>query len=135
MKSALPHARRHGRFPLTLLLVLACLALVGAQETPELLARAVARDLAAGAFDKVTARFNPQMTAALPATTLASGWQRVVAQNGPFKSVSAAHTDVMNTLQHVALTLAFERADALLTVVLDGNARIAGLTITPVPAR
>jgi len=47
--------------------------------------------------------------------------------------VTAARNDTIQGYQRVVLTCEFEKTTAYLTVVIDTDSKIAGMTITPTP--
>src|SRR5262249_21785002 len=102
-------------------------------DSAEAIARAVATELSSRTFDKVAERFNAQMAAALSTERLASTWDQVTERIGAFKRVTDTQTDTVQAYQRVVLTCEFERATAYLTVVIDNDSKIAGMTITPAP--
>jgi hypothetical protein len=104
-----------------------------AADSAEVLARAVATELSSRSFDKVAERFNAQVAAALSKERLASTWDQVTERLGAFKRVTDARTDTVQGYQRVVLTCEFEGATAYLTVVVDDDSKIAGMTITPTP--
>ena len=103
-------------------------------DSAEAIARAVATELSSRSFDKVAERFNAQMAAALSKERLESTWDLVTKQIGAFKRVTAARNDTVQDYQRVVLTREFEGATAYLTVVIDDDSKIAGMTITPAPS-
>ena len=118
---------------LSLAVILLCLTPLQAADTPEQMARAVVRDMVAGRFDRVSARFNTPLKTELPAQTLASVWQQATARIGAFKTITAIRTDTVDALRRVGFICAFERDQALLTIAFDKDGKIAGLTMTSVP--
>jgi dienelactone hydrolase len=100
-------------------------------EDPEALGRTVTQDLAARAFEKVTARFDGTMTKALPAARLAAVWDSVLAQAGAWKAIKSARVETKDVYRMVFVTCAFEKSDLIVKVVLDRDSRIAGLFVVP----
>src|SRR5262245_2673979 len=118
---------------LAVLIVGLTVAAVRAADSAETIARAVAAELSSRSFDKVAERFNAQMAAALSKERLEATWDQVTAQIGAFKSVTAARNDTVQGYQRAVLTCEFEKTTADLTVVIDTDSKIAGMTITPTP--
>ncbi len=75
------------RLIISILLVAPC----GVTAAPdfEALGRETVSELAAGAFDKVVARFDQKMTAGLPREKLAAIWVQLTNQIGAHKSVTS----------------------------------------------
>ncbi len=126
--------RRH-LVPLVLALAAAC-ALPAAARTPglEREARALVRDLAAGRFGAVTARFDPGMRQALPAEKLAAVWRQITTQAGAFREITGVRTQAAGAHTLVLVTCAFEKAPLVARVAFDGSGRVAGLFFAPAPA-
>ena len=97
----------------------------------EALARAIVTDLAAGHFDAVSARFTPQVAAALPGSKLAETWAAITGQAGAFKSIRSVSVSELAGYHAAVVVCAFERTDLGLRVVLDSEGRFAGLNIVP----
>jgi hypothetical protein len=122
-----------GAFVVTVLAVV----LVVAATDFDALGRAVTDELVAGAFDKVVARFDAPMTTALPADKLKTVWSAIIAQFGPFKSITASKvSDEPGRADRrvVDLTIAFEKAPLEERIVFDEDGKIAGLSYRPVLA-
>lgn len=97
------------------------------------LATTVAGDLTAGRFAAVEARFDSQMTAALPPGKLAATWSALVAQVGPFGAVTGTHQQDQMGYHVVLVTCTFARAALDLKLVFDGSRHLAGLFFVPSP--
>jgi Protein of unknown function (DUF3887) len=121
------------RILLAVLIVGVTVVAVRTADSAETIARAVATELSARDFDKVTERFNGQMAAALSKERLAATWDQVTERIGAFKGVTAARNDTVQGDQRIVLTCEFEKTTAYLTVVIDTDSKIAGMTITPTP--
>jgi dienelactone hydrolase len=95
----------------------------------------VVRELSAGEFEAVVARFDTHMGKLLPRTKLSGLWGQFVAKAGPFQKVTATAVEEKPGGYHlVAMTCAFEQApqgDALVT--FDEAGRISGLYFGPRP--
>lgn len=115
------------RILIAVVFVVAAAATPRADESAEQMARAVVEEFAAGGFDRVAARFTPQMTAALPGEAIAALWQRIVGQVGPFKWVNDAVVVPANVLRRVELHCTFERADAIVTFTFNPQNKLAGI--------
>ena len=100
------------------------------------LGRTVVDELVARSFDKVVARFDQKMSAALPKDKLAGLWEGLAGKVGPFKSVTAVRIqDVPNQPAHVVdLTSAFEKMDLVIRVAFNDEGTIVGLFFKPATA-
>ena len=74
------------RMLLAVLIVGVTVVAVRTADSAETIARAVATELSARDFDKVTERFNAQMAAALPKERLAATWDQVTERIGASKA-------------------------------------------------
>lgn len=104
-------------------------------QTPDLQAQAktIVTDLAARNFNKVEARFDAGMAAALPVSKLEASWDSVVAVAGPFKSIISARQNETQGYQIVIVTCQFEQAQWNARVVMDGKGQVAGLFFAAMP--
>jgi hypothetical protein len=116
-----------------LLLVAASAWPVSAQDAGAL-GRAVVSELVAGQIPAVAGRFNPEMSAALPAEKLSALWKQIVGQLGAFQRVESVRTQAMSGGQLAELTCAFEKASILVRVAFAPDSRITGLAFAPAAA-
>ncbi len=95
----------------------------------------VARELAAGEFEAVVARFDTHMGKLLPRTKLSALWGQFVAKAGRFQKVTATQVEEKpGGYRVVAMTCAFEHAPRNgVQVTFDEAGRIAGLYFGPRP--
>ena len=116
-------------------LALAASAAVAAPDF-EALGRDTVSELAAGAFEKVVARFDQKMAASLPREKLAAAWDTVVDQAGPFRSITSVRLqDVPAQGLHVVmLTSAFEYRPVNIQIAFRDDESVAGLYFLPVKA-
>src|SRR6266850_1860357 len=87
--------------------------------------------LAAHDFAAAVKRFDPAMTAALPADKLAEVWKTLSAQAGPFQKQTGARAAKESKYQVIFVTCKFEKADLEAKIVFDDSKRIAGLFFLP----
>jgi len=121
---------KHGvRVLVAIALTTAPTASARADETADRMARAVLDEFAAGSFDKVAARFTPQMTAALPGEAVAALWQRNLVVAGALRWVNDSIVVPANLLRRVELHCTFERSDAVVTFTFNPQDKLAGIGI------
>jgi len=89
----------------------------------------VAEDFAAAA-----ATFDDTMAQALPAADLATAWQQVTGQVGPYKEEIARRQEATSGYDAVVVTAQFERSPLDIRVVFGADRRIAGLFFQPATA-
>jgi len=89
--------------------------------------------LAAHDFAAAVKRFDPAMTAALPADKLADVWKTLNAQAGPFQKQTGARAAKESKYQVIFVTCKFEKADLEAKIVFDDSKRVAGLFFVPPP--
>ena len=97
----------------------------------ESVSRAIVSDLAAGAFNKVTARFNAELSRALSDRQLATAWAGL-AKFGPFNTVAHAAIDQLSVT--AVLTCRFAKGTVEIRIILDWTKRVRGLWFKPVAA-
>jgi uncharacterized protein len=101
-----------------------------AQEQPmnpfEVSARAIMADLAAGHFDRVVARYDDALAAALPLEKLTASWNGLVAQLGAFQSITAIEIEETGSYHIVYATCAFERHTVTLQLSFNSKGQFAG---------
>ncbi len=95
----------------------------------EALGRETVSELAAGAFDKVVARFDQKMTAGLPREKLAAIWAQLTSQIGAHKSVTSVQIVPVpaQSVTAVDLTTAFEKTPFVIRLAFNDAGKIAGL--------
>lgn len=89
-------------------------------------ARAILADLAAGNFDKVVARYDEAMAAALPLDKLTASWNGLVAQVGAFQSITKVELEETGPYHIVYVTCAFEKIPLTLQMTFNGKGQFAG---------
>jgi hypothetical protein len=97
----------------------------------EALAKDVAQELGSRQYNKVEARFDAAVAAAMPLEKLQDFWDATAAKVGAFKAVTNV-TSVENQGYHsVTLSCAFEKAPLNLRLVFDKDGKIAGFSLVP----
>ena len=121
--------------PLVLALTLPVLAGSPTDPRPGTVVRAseVAGLLSKGDVDAVSARFSPQMAAALPAEKFRQVWNALPAQLGALKSLGAPVVRTEGGVESAWVPAAFENAVVSLRIIFDAEGRLAGLRILPGP--
>ena len=94
----------------------------------EALARDVVQELSARQYDKVEARFDATMAAAMPLEKLQSFWDATLAQTGAFKAVTGVTSAEYQGYHVVTLACAFEKAPLNLRFAFDKDSKIAGFS-------
>jgi dienelactone hydrolase len=111
----------------------------GAQEQPvtpyESAARAIMADLAARRFDKVVARYDETLAAALPADKLAASWDGVIAQVGAFQSITGIEQEQTGPYHIVYATCAFEKLSLTLQFTFNEKGQFASFRAVPPGSR
>jgi hypothetical protein len=97
------------------------------------LASDVASLLAKGDLDGVTARFSPQMAAALPAERFKQVWNGLPAQLGALKSLGAPVARSGGGGETAWVPATFEKALVSLQMAFDAEGRLQGFRILPGP--
>jgi hypothetical protein len=127
------------RFPSLCILGLIAALGLGAQEQPitvyESSARAIMAELAARQFDKVVARYDENMAAALPVEKLSASWDGVIAQVGAFQSISAIEQEQTGPYHIVYATCAFEKLTLTLQLSFNAKGQFAGFRAVPPNSR
>jgi dienelactone hydrolase len=100
----------------------------------ERVGRDIVGEMGAQSWDKVTARFDATMAAALPAEQLGRAWRSLLADAGPFRGVTRATVADQAGMHVVVVTAAFEKKPADIKIALDGKEKIAGLFLIPAAA-
>jgi uncharacterized membrane protein YhfC len=83
-------------------------------------------------FDAATANFDSPMRAALPPAKLATTWQNLIQQFGPFRQVTGTRIQRDSLYDAVLVTCQFERATVDLRVVFNQAGQISGFFAVPV---
>ena len=108
-----------------------------AQETPKVApdtipkARAVVNEIVSGQFDKVEARYNDRMKAALPPGKLGETWKQLLGQTGGFKNITADSAQAIQTFQVATLVCEFERTTLDAVISFDADGTLAGIRFRP----
>ncbi len=123
---------------LTLNLIAAGILLVASTETSptyaqdfEVLGKALTLDLASRQFDKVAARFDERVAAAIPPAKLSAVWDGLLGQVGAFRAISGARVEEQQGYRLVFVTCEFERATLDVKITFDSTSRVTGLFIVP----
>lgn len=99
--------------------------------TSEATARETLRQLTAGEFEAVFARFSPEMQGALPLDQLPTLWGRVTQQAGALRVAGAADIRKTGGGDVIDLACRFEHADLLVEMVVTPEGKISGFHIKP----
>jgi Protein of unknown function (DUF3887) len=75
--------------------------------------------------------FDAKLTAALPEEKVKPVWPGIVAQFGPFKSVTERREGRLQDRQAVELVLAFEKDTIVMRAVFDRDGKVSGLVFRP----
>jgi len=118
----------------TALALLATMTLELRAQDFEVLARDVVQELSARQYDKVEARFDATMAAAMPLEKLQSFWDATLAQTGAFKAVTGVTSAELQGYHVVTLACAFEKAPLNLRFAFDKDSKIAGFFLVPAAA-
>src|SRR5262250_982693 len=79
--------------------------------TPEGIAKQIVQEIAAGQFDRVEARYTPEVAARLSAGTLAKAWANALELEGSFDSVvSVKNVGRMQTFDAIIVVCKFQKA-------------------------
>ena len=113
------------------LALLATLSIELCAQDFEALSRDVAKELSARQYDKVEARFDATMAAAMPLEKLQSFWDAVLAQTGAFKAVIGVTSAELQGYHVVILACAFERAPLNLRLAFGKDSKIVGFFLLP----
>jgi hypothetical protein len=97
----------------------------------EAISKGLVNQLVARQFDKVEAPFDDQMKAALPAAKLPGVWDSLLAQVGPFKSITSTKVTEKEGLHAAIITCQFERAALDAKIFMDAQGRVKGLFFEP----
>ena len=94
-------------------------------------AREIVNQIVAGQFDKVEARYNDKMKAALAPGRLADSWKQLLGQTGGFKSITSESAKAIQTFQVATLACEFERTTLDAVVSFDPDGALAGIRFVP----
>ena len=100
----------------------------------EALGKGLVTQLAAREFDKVEARFDTQMKAALPLAKLPEVWDSLLAQTGAFKGIVAVRVFQKQGLNAAFVTCEFDRAMLDAKIFMDTQGQVKGLFFEPAGA-
>jgi len=100
----------------------------------EALGKGLVTQLAAREFDKVEARFDTQMKAALPLAKLPEVWDSLLAQTGAFKGIVAVRVFQKQGLNAAFVTCEFDKAMLDAKVFMDSQGQVKGLFFEPAGA-
>jgi len=100
----------------------------------EALGKGLVTQLAAREFDKVEARFDTQMKAALPLAKLPEVWDSLLAQTGAFKGIVAVRVFQKQGLNAAFVTCEFDRAMLDAKIFMDSQGQVKGLFFEPAGA-
>jgi len=115
-------------------IVFLCLLLVGCaapHPTDEAIAQEIVGQLAKGSFPEVTRRFDPTMTAALPAAKLGDTWAALTTQMGAFQGQGATRSEDVQGFHVVHIPCQFAKGTLDAKVVFDKDQRVSGLFFAP----
>jgi predicted ArsR family transcriptional regulator len=98
------------------------------------LGREIVSALARAQFASVELHFDDRMKAALPENKLATTWQQIIAQAGPFDHIIGVQLSQESGYQVALVSCAFAHASLDAKVVLDSSGHIAGFFFVPAVA-
>jgi dienelactone hydrolase len=101
-------------------------------ESPEGEARAFVEALAARRFDAVAARFDAEMTAAMPVVALAELWRKLEDAGGSFQRIDGVETELEDGYEVARVTCKFAYRRKVLRLVFAEAGKLAGLFYGPV---
>jgi uncharacterized protein len=121
-------------YAILLLLLAAAFPCAAAQDNgpdAEAVAKQIVQEIAAGQFDRVEERYTPEMSASLPAGTLAKVWASVLQQEGAFNSVvSAASAAKVQTFDVIVVVTKFEKATVDIQIAISPDGKVGGIHLT-----
>ncbi len=94
-------------------------------------ARAIATDLFAHQFEKVTPQFNERMAVGLPSAKLAGMIDDLLSKTGPLRSITGTRTEEVQGFRVVFVTCQFEKASLDLRLAFDAEGKVAGMFFAP----
>jgi uncharacterized protein len=96
--------------------------------SPEDVAKQIVQEIAAGQFDRVEARYTPDMAARLPAGTLAKVWANALELEGSFDSVVSMETiGKVQTFDAIVVVCKFQKALVDIQLALGPDGRLGGI--------
>ena len=97
----------------------------------EALGRELVQNLAARQFDKVEARFDDRVAAALPVGKLSATWDTLLGQVGAFRAITGTRVEEQQGYHVAFVTCEFEKASLDTQFAFDSAGRVAGLHFVP----
>lgn len=97
----------------------------------EALGKELTQNLAARQFDKVVARFDERVAAALPLAKLSATWDALLSQVGAFRGITGTRAEEHQGYHVVFVTCEFEKANLDAQFAFDSSGRVAGLHFVP----
>lgn len=97
----------------------------------ETIGNTLVTQLSARQFDEVEAQFDDQMKGALPVTKLPEIWDSLLAQVGPFKSITSTRVTEKEGLHAAIVTCEFERTSLDAKIYMDAQGQVKGLFFEP----
>ncbi len=94
-------------------------------------ARELTQALAKGEYTSIESRYTAAMTSALPAGTLKSSWEKIVAQVGALENITGTRTEQVQGYNVVYVDCQFAKSKLTVKWTFDSNGKIAGLFVTP----
>jgi dienelactone hydrolase len=94
-------------------------------------AREVVNQIVSGQFDKIEARYDDKMKAALPPGKLAESWKQLLGQTGGFKNITSDSAQTIQTFQVATIVCEFERTTLDAVVSFDADGALAGIRFRP----
>jgi len=120
-------------YALILLALVAALPCAAAQDNgpePEAVAKQIVQEISAGQFDRVEERYTPEMSASLPAGTLAKVWASILQQEGAFDSVvSTTSAAKVQTFDMIVVAAKFEKAVIDIQIAISPDGKIGGIQV------
>ena len=94
-------------------------------------AREVVNEIVSGQFDKVEARYDDKMKAALPPGKLADTWKQLLGQTGGFKNITLRQRASHSNFQVATLVCEFERTTLDAVISFDADGTLGGIRFRP----
>ena len=94
-------------------------------------ARGIITDLVAKRYDKITALYSPELAQALSPDKLAASWENVVAQLGPFQSITSVEVEEAGGLHIAFATCAFQRVNLTFRMGFNSKGQFAAFSSIP----
>ncbi|MBM3473055.1 MAG: alpha/beta fold hydrolase [Armatimonadetes bacterium] len=102
-----------------------------AQPSATAQAGSLVQRLSQGRYAEAVARFDPQMSQALPADKLRSVWEGVIGQVGAFQQIVDRRAKATATGQAVVVACEFAKATLDIRVAVNGEGKVTGLWFAP----